>query len=242
MRKTSFYIFRGALGRVSKTRGLTLLEVTIASGALATSILGAISFYATSERFSLITREESIAVYAAQKAINEIRALPFSTSDENQLIVADYDKETRPVNLYGPEGSNQRLSMGDLEARPGASAGDGMKVTDELGILMINEEAPLESNFGDTKEVGGGAPDGDIDFPIDLNRNGRNSDQLTSADVGESFPRNLGGETKGIDAGAIPVSLLQLVPVVIVVRWQSMAGLERNLQVLTFITDRSGRF
>ena len=60
--------------------GFSLLEVVIAAGVLATAILGSISFFVTSERFALLAREDSIALYAAEEVINEIRASKFSTT------------------------------------------------------------------------------------------------------------------------------------------------------------------
>jgi len=212
-----------------QARGMTLLEVCIAVGVLSTAILGVFSLFVTTERLSVIAREESIALYAAEEAINEIRNAPYSTSEpEVYKIVALYDKNTRPVNLDGPNATKQRLSMGDVTAPlTSVGTGDGIKVTDELGIVMINEESPDESHFGDVDS------DGDLDFPLDLNLNGKFNDVLTNP-----FPVDLGGTTASNDTIATP--LMKLVPVAVIVRWNSMAGIERRIQILTFINDRLG--
>lgn len=220
--------------RSGRRRGLTLLEVCIAMGVLATTVMGVSNLFITSERMSVIAREEAIAMYAAEAVINEMRSAPFSSA-AGQKIVANYEKETRPVTLDGPNATKQRLGMGDVSAPPGASAGDGIKVANELGIVMIYEESPNETHFGD---VDG---DGDRDFPVDLDLNGSFNDTLSALGTGKTFPMNLGGDNNRIDQ-TIPVSLMKLVPVVIVVRWNSMAQLERRMQILTFIADRSGNY
>lgn len=214
--------------RIYRQRGLTLLEVSIAVGVLATAIMGVFSVFISTERMGIIAREESIALYAAEEAINEIRNAPFTTSQPTVIkVVSDFDKETRAVNLDGPNATKQRLSMGDVTAPSGASAGDGIKVNNELGIIMIASEAPIESDYGD---VDG---DGDLDFPLDLNQNGRFTDTVSNA-----FPFDLGGTT-GVDT-SLSVPLMKIVPVAVIVRWNSMAGIERRIQIVTFITDRLG--
>ena len=216
--------------------GLTLIEVMIAFAVLSTMIMGISSLFITTERMSIISREEAIAMYAAEAVINEIRSMPFSRrGNSSQKIVADYNNETRPVTLDGPSATKQRLGMGKVGALPGASLGDGFKVDNEMGILLINQESPRESDFGD---VDG---DGDRDFPVDLNLNGSFNDVLSAPGTGQTFPMNLGGDKYKCDQ-TIPMDLLRLVPIAVILRWNSMAHLERRIQILTFIADRSGNY
>lgn len=215
-------------------RGMTLLEVSIACGVLATAIMGIFSLFISTERMSIIAREEAIALYAAEAAINEIRTAPFATSQPGVIkIVAEYDKNTRPVSLDGPNATQQRLSMGPVSAPIVVAGADGQKVADELGIVIINEESPDESHFGDVDA------DGDLDFPVDLNQNGKFNDVLNIAANANIFPRDLGGDST-LNNETLAPSLMKLVPIVVVVRWNSMAQLERRIQVITFITDRLG--
>jgi len=215
-------------GIVSKPRGLSLLEVCASLGVLAIAISGMTSLFISYQRSQILVREEQIALTAIQQVINEMRASPFSTTT-GEKIVADFNKETRTVNLDGPGGQNQRLSMNRLSA-PGG--GDGLKVDNELGIIIVNEENPNEAHFGD---VDG---DGDRDFPIDLNQNGRTDDAVVTGSI---FPMDLGGDATLTNETITP-SLLKIVPVVVVVRWESISSLEGRVQVLTLITDRSGKF
>jgi type II secretory pathway pseudopilin PulG len=212
----------------AKPRGLSLLEVSASLGVLAVAISGMTSLFISYQRSQILVREEQIALTAIQQLINEMRAAPFSTST-GEKIVADFNKETRTVNLDGPGGQNQRLSMDRMEA-PGG--GDGLKVDNEMGVILVNEENPNEGHFGD---VDG---DGDRDFPIDLNQNGKTTD---SPVTGSIFPLDLGGDNTLTNETIAP-SLLKIVPVVVVVRWQSISGLDGSVQVLTLITDRSGKF
>ena len=222
-----FGVFRRSAGC---TRGLSLLEVSIAIGVLSTSILGIFSLYITTETMKIVSREDAVALYAAEEVINEIRSAPFSTTT-GEKVVTDYSNETRTINLVGLQGANHRL--GEVAATVLSGSPDGLKVEEELGIVIITEEKPTESNFGD---VDG---DGDMDFPVDLNLNGAFTDYLSTVSAEQTFPLDLGGDS-GLQDTALTLSELRLVPVAVVVRWQSVAGMERRIQVLTLITDRSG--
>lgn len=215
-------------------RGMTLLEVSIAVGVLATAIMGMFSLFMSTERMGIIAREESIALYAAEAAINEIRTAPFTTSQPGVIkIVADYNNNTQAVSLDGPNATQQRLSMGSVSAPIVVSGADGLKAANELGIILITEESPDESHFGDVDA------DGDLDFPVDLNQNGRFNDILSASGTGNIFPRDLGGDST-LNNESLSANLMKLAPIVVVVRWNSMAQLERRIQVITFITDRLG--
>ncbi len=228
-------------------RGLTLLEVTIAMSVMSTAIVAVFQLFITSERFGTIAREDSLALYAAEQMINEIRSKPFTVSvpdaDPNtRQTVAEYHNATFNVNLVGAVVPSQRLGVASAPIISGTP--DGLKVQQEMGVIIINEESPNEGHFGDTDG------DGDLDFPVDLDLNGNFANTLdqvywdnaqTTRAVNLAFPVDLGGD-KNLKTETITRDLLRLVPLAVVVRWTSLAGLERCVQVLTFITDREGAY
>ena len=210
-------------------RGVTLLEVVIALGILTTAIVALCTGIVTAERLEVLAREEAIALAAAEAAINEIRAAPFSGGTKN---VYQFHNERRHVMLAGTAAPNMHLGAASA---PIVSGGDGRKVPEEMGIIIINEESPHESYYGDVDN------DGDLDFPVDLNLNGSYTDYLSTPTVGQAFPMNLGGDSGRMDE-TIDRSLLRLVPVAVVVRWTSQLGGERQIQIVTFIGDRLGQY
>ncbi|MCZ7647701.1 MAG: prepilin-type N-terminal cleavage/methylation domain-containing protein [Planctomycetota bacterium] len=223
--------------RQSGQRGLTLLEVSLAMVVLTTSIMGVYSLFITSEMMQVLAREESLAMYASKGVINQLRVAPFEnsafvegTSPEEERPVFAYHNYRKKVDLAGPVAPNQRLGAISI------AGGDGRKVDEELGVILIYQESPNESDFGD---VDG---DGDLDFPIDLNGNGSYSDVLSTPDPAKHpFPLNLGGDKSVLteDFGS-SLSFLRFIPVVVVVRWRSLSGLERRVQLVTYLTDRLG--
>jgi type II secretory pathway pseudopilin PulG len=228
---------------------MTLLEVTIAMAVMSTAIISVFGLFITSERFGIIAREESLALYAAEEVINEIRSKPFTVSvpdtDPNtRETVAEFHHACFPVNLVGAVVPAQRLGVASAPIIDAGLSPDGLKVEQELGVVVVNEESPCEGHFGD---VDG---DGDQDFPVDLDLNGKFNDTLdqayrdaafASGGVKLAFPVDLGGDVN-LANETITRDLLRLVPLAVVVRWTSVAGLERRVQVLTFITDREGAY
>ena len=232
--------------------GLTLLEVSLAVAVLSTTVLAVFGLFLTSERLATIAREESLALYAAEEIINEIRSKPFKAvldaDPGTRQTVLKYHHHTRPVNLVGAVVPAQRLGQASAPVREPAKNPDGLKCDEELGVIIISDETPCESDYGDVDN------DGDLDFPVDLDLNGQFGDTLDQlyADqafltrgVTLAFPMDLGGTRNAIE-DALPgnpdeqLDLLRLVPLAVVVRWTSVAGTERRVQVLTFITDREG--
>ncbi|GMV80912.1 MAG: hypothetical protein AMXMBFR7_20960 [Planctomycetota bacterium] len=216
-------------------KGLTLLEVSLAMVVLTTAIMGVYSLFITSEMLATLSREESIAMYAAKGVINRMRAAPFendtwnpATDSPESRPVWAYHNYVEPVNLAGPNAPNQRLGAIVVDG------GDGDKVPQELGVQVIGMESPDESVFGD---VDG---DGDLDFPVDLNGNGRYDDVLTVSSPVHPFPMDLSGSASITDNLMNSLNLLRFVPVVVVVRWRSQAGMETRIQLVTFLTDRLG--
>lgn len=191
----------------NQPKGLTMIEVVVAAGLLATAALATLNCWVSAERFNLINREEQVALQAAESVINEMRQQPVAN-------LANYDKTTRKVDF-------------------GDGVNHGVLVPNELAIFIINEESPNESHFGWTQVSTS------IEFPVDLNGNGSTTDIINTPTAGQIFPMDLGGSKAAINETLAP-SLLRLFPVVIVVRWQSQAGVERRIQVNTFLTDRMG--
>ncbi len=217
-------------------KGLTLLEVSLAMVVLTTAIMGVYSLFITSEMLATVAREEAVAMYAAKGVINRMRAAnfvndtwnPATDPAENRPVWA-FHNYVEAVNLAGPNAPNQRLGAIVV------SGGDGNKVPQELGVVVIGQESPNEASFGD---VDG---DGDLDFPIDLNGNGSYSDVLDSAGTNHPFPLHLGGDALAVDEDFMSgLNLLRFVPVVVAVRWRSQAGFERRIQLVTYLTDRLG--
>lgn len=217
-------------------KGLTLLEVSLAMVVLTTAIMGVYSLFITSEMLATVAREEAVAMYAAKGVINRMRAANFVNDTWNPATDAP---EARPVwafhnyveavNLAGPNAPNQRLGAIVV------SGGDGNKVPQELGVIVIGQESPSEAAFGD---VDG---DGDLDFPIDLNGNGSYEDVLNTASSVHPFPLHLGGDALALNEDFMnSLNLLRFVPVVVAVRWRSQAGFERRIQLVTYLTDRLG--
>ena len=90
---------------------------------------------------------------------------------------------------------------------------------------------------------------------VDLNLDGSFSSNLTANNCMTptkdmtntlTFPIDLGRDktsfTDTFDPALGEISLMRLIPLAVVVRWDSRAGLPRRVQILTFITDREGQF
>lgn len=239
-----------------RMRGLTLLEVSIAVVILALAVVGIFNLFLTTERMNIIAREEATALFAASEKINEIRAKPFSVASRtpdptDNEIVADYYLDTFPVNIAGDNVPNQRLGTCEAPIANAGLAPDALMGNNgnEMGVVIIHDESPNEGNYGDTDG------DGDLDFPVDLNLDGSFSSNLTAnncmtptKDMNNTltFPIDLGRDktsfTDSFDPALGEISLMRLIPLAVVVRWDSRAGLPRRVQILTFITDREGSF
>ena len=101
-------------------RGLTLIELMIAVAILAIAICGIMSAYFSSHRLNVRSREEAIAVAAAQDKLAEIREHSFAD------IVSTYGGQTFQV-------------LGLTPVTPGADQGE---------VIIINDESPDEAAYG----------------------------------------------------------------------------------------------
>jgi prepilin-type N-terminal cleavage/methylation domain-containing protein len=92
-------------------------------------------------------------------------------------------------------------------------------------VILILDETPDESTYGQPLAVG------DPAAGVDLNANGSTTDSL-----GGGFGVDIDGDGV-VDADPIPPAELQLIPVVVLVRWRSGEGIQR-FQVMTMVVAR----
>lgn len=112
-------------------RGLTLVELMIAVAILAITICATMSAYFSSHRLNVRSREEAIAVAAAQDKLAEIREHNFDD------VVNAYGGQTFQVFGLNP-------------VAPGVDQGE---------VIIINDETPDEAAYGRDLEAPVG-PDG----------------------------------------------------------------------------------
>jgi len=122
------------LERGRDSRGMSLLEVTIAIAVLAVMVCGVTMVIVSTSRLNTITREEAIAHAAAQDLLAQIRETPF----EN--IVPNYQGMTFAV----PGLRNPRVGV------------------DHGEVIIIDDETPDEAAYGRNLGAGGGSPGVDL--------------------------------------------------------------------------------
>ena len=93
-------------------------------------------------------------------------------------------------------------------------------------VIIINSEAPNEASFGRNLGVAGGASG------VDLNGNGRTDDVLVGG-----FGMDINGDGVVPTAGQVAPASMALIPVVVLIRWNSSEGIQR-LQLVTTIVNR----
>jgi hypothetical protein len=121
------------------------------------------------------------------------------------------------VNLV--EGQTQ--SLGLLSAGVPQNEGE---------VVIITDEEPDEAAYGrDLSSPADGTPDG-----VDLNGDGDRTDVLNTTAAGCIFPLDLNGDGDTGDT-AVVAGDLQVVPVVVIIRWRSFGGRgeERRVQMMT---------
>ncbi len=204
-----------------RAAGFSLIEVMIAVSVLAVMMAGASSSIATVLRHNQIMREEGAAIQAAERMLAQVRAA--ATGVYGLAGV---------VTIYGETSGNPYTERARLLR--GHTPKMGLKVSgtaqDELEVVLILDETPDESSYGRDLD-GTSGPDG-----IDLNGDNDAVDILNSPASGSLFPLDLdGSETFG---DAVAAGDLQLLPVVVIVRWRSLAGgLPGRVVLMTIIAD-----
>ena len=146
---------------------------------------------------------------AARAKLSEIQAYTFDD------IVAEYGSgHTFRVHLV--DGTTQSL---------------GLEVSgvqqDEGEVIIIQDETPDEGSYGRDLD-GDGNPDG-----VDLNSDGQRTGVI-SAPGSSIFPLDING-TNGTGDEFVAAASMNLMPVVVVVRWRSMTGIERRIQLMSVI-------
>jgi type II secretory pathway pseudopilin PulG len=199
-------------------KGLTLLEVGMATLILALAITGTMGAFTVGKKQSFLVREEAVALAAAQEILEEMRSTPFDQ------VYFQYQGLARPVFMAGDRVDLQRLGIGG---------------SDELEVIIVTSEMPNEADYGRDLD-GDGAPDG-----VDLNGNGSTNDVITVVNPVQAFPLDLNGNAQieadpAGDCSGDPGSM-RILPVVVLVRWRSNSGLLGRVQLIAFITDRGAR-
>ena len=218
---TGSFLTRYAHGAHSRNNaGFSLVEVMFSASILSVLVAAAASAMITSSRRDILTREDGAATYAARAKIAEIRRLTIT-----QLFTT-YDN------------NNRTFSVQLLRGQPAGSMGlvvNGIREP-EGEIIFITSERPDEADYGRDLSPADGQPDG-----VDLDGNGAFNDVLNvaQADGGRSiFPIDLNGNGTTTDTNIAPANL-QLLPVVVVIRWRSRAtNEERRVQMMTVISQQ----
>jgi prepilin-type N-terminal cleavage/methylation domain-containing protein len=197
--------------------GYSLIEIMFSASILAVLVAAAGSAMISTSRRDMMTREDGAAAFAARGMIAEVRKLTIQQAFET------YDED------------NRHFLVKLLNGNPVGSMGlvvNGIREP-EGEIIFITSERPNEADYGRDLSPFDGQPDG-----VDLNGNGTFTDVLNvaQADGGRSiFPMDLNGNGTTTDVDITPANL-QLLPVVVVVRWRSKAtGEERRIQMMTVI-------
>jgi len=200
------------MGEPRKTAGFTMIELMVAVSVIAVMLIGAGSAVTTSMRLNQLMREESAAIRVAEAKIAEIRAATFA------YAASGYNNHTFSVRLL----RQHQVSMG-LEVS-GAAQPEGE-------VVLVTNETPNEASYGRDLDDEAG-PDG-----VDLNGDGFAIGNLTSPSSGSLFPLDLNGNGNTTD-GVVTAADLKLLPVVVIVRWRSLArGLEGRVQLMTVIGE-----
>jgi prepilin-type N-terminal cleavage/methylation domain-containing protein len=249
--------------------GMTLLEVVIAGAVISIALMGTMSAWLNSQRLQSLQREESIVQEAINKAINDMRAVPFGQIDNAQDAAApgfsggQYPGDVSgnrllpgKVKLYlgwsgqgvPPDDSLRGVKVSKDPFDGGVKVGNSywapQSGTPEIRIIFINNEVPTEARMGEEPTR--------LSDGVDLNADGTISETPVTSEVLEFgdvdstslFPRLLAVPVSNPPRAPIDqyVNVTQLVvyPVVIQARWWSAAGFPREITVITFFTNRAG--
>jgi prepilin-type N-terminal cleavage/methylation domain-containing protein len=109
----------------------------------------------------------------------------------------------------------------------------------ELRIIIVNNEDPVESETGEAVGDGDG---------VDLNGDGQISTTPLAATTTDLvgitstplFPRKLAADSVPASYRYLASSQMQLMPVVVQVRWWSVVGVPREIRVFTLLVEREG--
>ena len=187
-----------------------MIELMVAVSVIAVMLIGAGSAVATSMRLNQLMREEAAAIRAAEAKLAEIRAATFA------YAATSYNNHTFRAGLL----REHTVSMG-LEVS-GAAQSEGE-------VVLVTNETPNEASYGRDLDDDGSA-DG-----VDLNGDGFAIGNLVTSSSGSLFPLDLNGDGD-TDDGVVAAANLELLPVVVIVRWRSLArGLEGRIQLMTVI-------
>lgn len=217
----------GCSGLQYTPRGTTLLETVIASGLLAMVILAVFSALLSSDTLDVAAREEQIARAAATAVIDKIRGTSFLN------VEPEYGQDPE---IFAQTGNREPykvlLDMTEL------NRSEAQLVEGERGVGVLNVYILTSPIFF----ANGTAVDENV---IGMDLDGRDSDgdgiaandvvDLTTLTDPNDSSRPMFPFTFKSSIGA------DLYPIVVTVRWISILGGRRTINVVTMITDRTGR-
>jgi type II secretory pathway pseudopilin PulG len=187
-----------------------MIELMIAVAVIAVMVVGAGSALTSTMRLNQFMREEAAAIRAAETKLAEIRAAAFVYAATN------YGNHTFRVSLLRGHDPSMGLEVS------GAAQSEGE-------VVLVTNETPDETAYGRDLDDEPG-PDG-----VDLNGDGFAIGSLPSSTAGSLFPLDLNGDGDTND-GVVAAGNLELLPVVVIIRWQSLAkGMEGRVQLMTVI-------
>jgi Tfp pilus assembly protein FimT len=242
-----------------------MIELMVAVAVIAVMLVGAGSAVTTSMRLNQLVREEAAAIRAAEHILAQVRATPFARMTDppnwvdgvNQggwrLAQADQVCLARevPFPVHGPEKPDKGEGDTNIVDEPdlrllrehdltmgvnvgGTTVGHSRRYEGE--VVLVTNETPDEAAYGRDLDADGSADGVDLNG-VDINRDGNHNDVLGSTSSGWLFPLDLNGNGNTTD-GVVPAADLQLLPVVVIVRWRSLAGgLEGRVQLMTVIRE-----
>ena len=189
--------------------GMSLLELMIALAILSIAILGAGSVLVTTTQANFLVREDAAAMRVARAKIAEIKSTDFDD------IITDY-------------GSNYTFRA---ELVDGVSMNLGLEVTgvqqDEGEVVIITDETPDEADYARDLD-GNGSADG-----VDLNSDASRTGAFTVPGPCV-FPMDLNCDGD-INDNVVAAADMDLIPVVVIIRWRSQGGGTRRVELMTIV-------
>lgn len=209
--------------------GFSLIELMIAITVLAVALGGAAAAWNTAMTQGQLMREEAVALRAAEEVLATIQG-------------TDYDILTPPNWVEGrnvggwllAEASAPSLAREapfEVSLVAGHSPRMGLEYNGtaqaEGEVIIIMNENPQEGDYGRDLD-GDGSSDG-----VDIDSDG----SLSGVPVGSIFPLDLNGDGDATDDLSADPNSMVLIPVVVLVRWQSLGGkaIQGRLQLMTVV-------
>ncbi|MCX7805192.1 MAG: hypothetical protein N3A38_08390 [Planctomycetota bacterium] len=208
-------------------RGTTLLETVIASGLLAMVILAVFSALLSSDTLDVAAREEQIARAAATAVIDRIRGTSFLN------VEPQYGQDPEVFSQTG-----NRVPYKVLIDMTELNRSESQLVEGQRGVGVLNVYILTSPIFF----ANGTAVDENV-IGMDLDGRDSNGDGVIANDVVNLMTLADPNDPSRLMFPFTFKSSLgaDLYPIVVTVRWVSILGGRRKINVMTMITDRTGR-